>query len=193
MENLKRALSFGGILGEGDIEEITADFTVHHLKPGQHFITPGEVSGQLAFVDEGVFRIYVTNDEQEEATRYFMRKNQFMMDIDCFYNHRPAESGVQAVTEARLLITQRDEWLRSSERIPKLFILTKTLTEMALINKIKDNDFLHFGTAKQRYLEFMKRYPDLALSVPQQYIASYLQITPQSLSRIRREAVNHHP
>ncbi|WP_170827259.1 cyclic nucleotide-binding domain-containing protein [Arcticibacter eurypsychrophilus] len=53
----------------------------------------------------------------------------------------------------------------------------------------KDNDFLHFGTAKERYDQFVKRYPDLALSVPLQCIASYLRITPQSFSRIRKEAV----
>ncbi|MBO3273152.1 hypothetical protein [Hymenobacter defluvii] len=60
------------------------------------------------------------------------------------------------------------------------------LTEATLLNKIKDNDFLHFGTAKQKYQEFVKRYPDLLLIIPQHYIASYLHITPQLLSRIRK-------
>ncbi len=59
-----------------------------------------------------------------------------------------------------------------------------------LLNKIKDNDFLNFRTAADKYREFVKRYPDLALYVPQQYIASYLKITPQSLSRIRKTLVS---
>jgi hypothetical protein len=71
-------------------------------------------------------------------------------------------------------------------QIPKLFILSKLLTQVALLNNLKDSDFLHFGTAKQKYEEFVKRYPDLVLSVPQHYIASYLRITPQSLRRIRK-------
>ena len=71
--------------------------------------------------------------------------------------------------------------------MPQLFILSKSLTEAALLNKLKDKDFLHFGTARQKYQEFVRRYPDLALRVPQRYVASYLGITPQSLSRIRKE------
>ena len=190
MNNLSKALSFGGILGADEITHITGSFEKKMLKTGAYFYKQGQVSNQLAFVDEGVFRIYIANDEMQEATKYFMRRNQFMMDIESFYNNAPAGSGMQAVTDSTLMVIGRSAWLRLSEEVPKLFILTKSLTETALLNKIKDNDFLHFGTAKQKYLEFVKRYPDLALSVPQQYIASYLQITPQSLSRIRKDALH---
>ena len=189
MENLRSALTFGGILNPDEIEHITAVTVVHLLKAGDHFFTPGEIADKLGFVDSGVFRVYIPGGEFEEATKYFMRKNQFMMELESFYDNSPATSGIQAVTEARLLTITRKEWTRLSEEIPKLFLLTKSLTEAALINKIRDNDFLSFGTAAQKYKEFVKRYPDLALSVPQQYIASYLQITPQSLSRIRKHGV----
>ncbi|MDH5604324.1 MAG: hypothetical protein OEY51_10300 [Cyclobacteriaceae bacterium] len=67
--------------------------------------------------------------------------------------------------------------------------MMESLTEATLLNKIKDNDFLNYGTAKDKYQEFIKRYPDLIREVPQQYIASYLKITPQSLSRIRKTIV----
>ena len=110
-----------------------------------------------------------------------------MMEFESFYDNKPATSGMQAVTEARLLTINRNGWNRLSEQVPKLFLLTKSLTEMTLMNKVKDNDFMYFGTARQRYDEFVKRYPDLALAVPLQYIASYLHITPQSLSRIRKQ------
>jgi CRP-like cAMP-binding protein len=186
---LRLALTFGGILNPDEIGRITAAADIRSLKPGDHFFQPGEIADKLGFVDSGVFRVYIPGGELEEATKYFMRKNQFMMDLESFYDNRPATSGIQAVTEARLLSISRKDWTRLSEDIPKLFLLTKSLTEATLINKIRDNDFLSFGTAAQKYNEFVKRYPDLALSVPLQYIASYLQITPQSLSRIRKQAV----
>ncbi|MDP9081689.1 MAG: Crp/Fnr family transcriptional regulator [Bacteroidota bacterium] len=189
MDNLAKALTFGGILNTDEVERITGSFTARVLKAGEHFFKPGDIADELGFVDSGVFRIYIPGNELEEATRYFMRKNQFMMEFESFYNNNPSPSGIQAVTEARLLIISRDDWNYLSEKVPKLFLLTKMLTEAALINKIRDNDFLSFGTAKQKYDEFVKRYPDLALSVPLQYIASYLQITPQSLSRIRKQGV----
>lgn len=79
-------------------------------------------------------------------------------------------------------------WQQLLVDVPKLFILSKLLTEAALLNNLKDSDFLLFGTARQKYEEFVKRYPDLVLRVPQHYIASYLGITPQSLSRLRKGA-----
>ena len=79
----------------------------------------------------------------------------------------------------------RNRWNQLSEQVPKLYMLMKSLTEVTLLNKIKDNEFLTFGTAKEKYEAFLKSYPDLAQHVPLQHIASYLQITPQSLSRIR--------
>jgi CRP-like cAMP-binding protein len=189
MDNLRLALTFGGILNPDEIDRITAPAVIHSLKAGEHFFMPGDIADKLGFVDHGVFRVFIPGGEFEEATKYFMRKNQFMMELESFYDNSPATSGIQAVTEARLLVISRKDWTRLSEEIPKLFLLTKSLTEAALINKIRDNDFLSFGTAAQKYNEFVKRYPDLALSVPLQYIASYLQITPQSLSRIRKQAV----
>jgi hypothetical protein len=85
-----------------------------------------------------------------------------------------------------ILWTSRRDWERLTEKIPKLFILMKSLSEALMLNKLKDLDFLNFGTATDKYKEFLKRHPDLALYVPQQYIASYLKIAPQSLSRIRK-------
>ncbi len=187
MENLSKAFAFGGVLGPDEIAYATGHFAEQRLRPGEHFFAPGEIADKLGFVSAGVCRVYIIGQEPEDAaTKYFIRPNQFIMDIESFYSNRPTDSGIQAVTDCRLLLIDRRTWQRLSEEIPKLFILSKSLIEVALLNKIKDNDFLHFGTAKQKYLEFLKRYPDLALSVPQHYIASYLQITPQSLSRIRK-------
>ena len=188
MNNLAQALTFGGILNTDEIDRVLRASAVKTLRAGEHFFKPGDIADQLAFIDAGVFRVYIPGSGLEEATRYFMRKNQFMMDLESFYDNRPATSGIQAVTGARLLVISRRDWNLLNEDIPKLFLLTKSLTESALINKIRDNEYLHFGTAKQKYDEFVKRYPDLALTVPLQYIASYLQITPQSLSRIRKAA-----
>lgn len=131
-------------------------------------------------------RGYIVSAAGEEATKYFLRENQFMMDIESYYNNTPSENAMQAMVPTQLLVIKRQAWNKMIEAMPKLYILTKSLTEAALLNKIKDNDFLNFGTASEKYREFIKRYPDVALQVPQQYIASYLKITPQSLSRIRK-------
>ena len=187
MENLRKAFSFGGVLSPDDISRVTGHFTRREFRAGEHFFAPGDFTDQIGFVSAGVCRLYlVGRDAAQEATTCFIRPNQFIMDVESFYSNRPTYSGIQAITACELLLIDRQNWLRLSEEIPKLFILSKLLTEAALLNNMKDNDFLHFGTAKQKYQEFLKRYPDLVLNVPQHYIASYLHITPQSLSRIRK-------
>jgi CRP-like cAMP-binding protein len=186
VEKLRRAFAFGGLLSPDEIAYVTRHFVPQLLRVGEHFVAPGHVSDQIGFVSAGVCRIYLGRESGEEVTTYFLRSQQFLLDIESFYSQRPTQTVIQALTDCALLAIDQHTWQQLLAEVSKLFILSKLLTEVALLNKMKDNDFLHFGTAKQKYLEFLRRYPDLVLSVPQHYIASYLYITPQSLSRIRK-------
>ncbi|UOQ54931.1 Crp/Fnr family transcriptional regulator [Hymenobacter cellulosivorans] len=187
MENLRKAFGFGGVLSADEIAHVTGQFVPQHLRAGEHFFAPGDYPNQLGFVSTGVCRLYLVGREpEEEATRCFIRPHQFILDLESFHSNQPTQVGIQALTACELLLLDRRTWQQLVVESPKLFILSKLLTEVALLNNLKDSDFLHFGTAKQKYQEFVKRYPDLVLSVPQHYIASYLGITPQSLSRIRK-------
>jgi CRP-like cAMP-binding protein len=187
MEKLKAALSFGGILTKENIEDIISHFDEKELEAGMDFSAMGRVSNEIGFIDTGIIRTYAVHEAGEEVTRYFFRENQFIVDLESYYSRKPSTSPLQAVIKSRINYIKRHAWEQLTEKIPALFILTKSLSEALLLNKLKDNDFLNFGTATDKYKEFIKRYPDLALYIPQQYIASYLKITPQSLSRIRKE------
>lgn len=93
----------------------------------------------------------------------------------------------QAVTPTRLLTIRKSTIEKLSTEIPTLFIFIKSISEVSLLKKLKDNDFLNFRDATTEYRKLVNRYPELVQQVPQQYIASYLKITPQSLSRIRKQ------
>src|SRR5699024_1719099 len=155
------------------------------LKAGNDFLSIRGVSDRIGFVDKGILRIYTVEENGKEITMHFFQKNQFAVDMKSFYEDKPRTAAIQAVIDSRILFVQRSIWQALYEEVPKLYILTKSLSEAALLNKITDNEFLNFGSAKDKYLAFIKHYPDLAVQIPQQYIASYLKITPQSLSRIR--------
>jgi CRP-like cAMP-binding protein len=188
MKKLKAALSFGSILSKENIEIIISHFKEKKLEPGEEFLPMGKVSDEIGFIDTGIVRTYIITEQGEEVTRYFFRENQFIVDIESFYNHNPTIYPLQAVTKCQIYFIKRKDWAELTEKIPQLFILTKSLSEALLLNKLKDIEFLNYGTATEKYKEFLNRYPDLALYVPQQYIASYLKITPQSLSRIRKSS-----
>jgi CRP-like cAMP-binding protein len=186
MEKLCAALSFGGILTKEEIDDIILHFEEKQLQAGKEFLSIGKVCNEIGFVDSGIIRGYSVSAKGEEATKYFFREKQFIVNLESYYSHKPSTMALQAITSSRVLSIKRQSWEELTEKIPKLFILTKSLAEANLLNKLKDNDFLNFGTAAGKYGEFIKRYPELALHIPQQYIACYLKITSQSLSRIRK-------
>tara|TARA_B100001250_G_C19482416_1_gene649293 strand:- start:112 stop:684 length:573 start_codon:yes stop_codon:yes gene_type:complete len=187
MSKLRAVLGFGGILTESDIDLMVQNFQFQTLKPGESFHTIGNVANRLGFVEKGALRVFGYGSEGLEVVKYFVRPNQFAVDLESYYSLKPSETGIEAVLDTEIYSVKRSVWDQLNEQVPKLFLLSKSLTEANLLNKIKDNDFLNFGTASEKYREFVRRYPDLALSVPQQFIASYLKITPQSLSRIRSQ------
>jgi CRP-like cAMP-binding protein len=187
MKKLKLVLSFGGILSKPDIDNIASHYRNRLLKAGEHFQEFHKIASEIAFVENGILRVYSVDQNGNEATKYFIRENQFFVDLESYYTAKPATDFFQAVVNSELYTIHKSVIEKLSDEIPNLYILIKSITEANLLNKIKDNDFLNFGDSKTKYIEFVKRYPKLAQQVPQQYIASYLKITPQSLSRIRKE------
>ena len=191
MEKLKSALSFGGILSEGDIAIIATAFQQRELKPEEYFQELGKTADKIVFVETGVLRVFSTDEHGNEVTKHFVKDNQFFADMISYYSARPATDGIQTATPCKIFWISLFTFEKLYADIPSLNIFFKSVSESTLLNKLKDNDFLNFGNAKTKYLEFIKRYPKLAQQVPQQYIASYLKITPQSLSRIRNELVKN--
>ncbi|MBZ4192612.1 Crp/Fnr family transcriptional regulator [Niabella beijingensis] len=187
MEKLRSVLSFGGILSKDAIEQVAAHFKRRLLKTNDHFQEVHKTAREIAFVENGILRVYAADCNGNEVTKYFIRENQFFVDLESYYTATPATDACQAAVHSELYTVHKSVIEKLSDETPNLYIFIKTLTEASLMNKIKDNDFLNFGDSKTKYLEFVKRYPNLAQQVPQQYIASYLKITPQSLSRIRKE------
>ncbi|MFH6959146.1 Crp/Fnr family transcriptional regulator [Flavobacterium aquidurense] len=187
MEKLKSALAFGGILTALDIDLVASHFSTRELKQDEYFQELDKTATEIAFVKKGILRIYGTDGKGNDVTKFFVRERQFFSDIESYYAQQPSSIAIQAVVGSELLVIKNRSMETLTQEIPNLFIFQKSITGATLLNKIKDNDFLNFGNAKTKYLEFLKRYPELVRQVPQHYIASYLKITPQSLSRIRNE------
>lgn len=190
MDKLRSALSFGGILSERDIETLTSHFRHHKFKSGEYVQELHRITTDIVFVQNGILRLFGMDTSSNDVTKYFIRENQFFANLESYYAKQPATEAIQAATDCELYIISFSVFERQFQKIPNLYIFFKSVSEAALLNKIKDNDFLNFGDAKTKYLELVRRYPELVHQVPQQYIASYLKITPQSLSRIRKELSN---
>lgn len=174
-------------LTDQEIEEATAHFKLLILGNGDDFLKEGKNSTRIGFVTQGIFRIFVSDNSGNEVIKYFAKENQFVTDLESFNYNKPATDNIQAITYCELMVISKTELETLKIKIPKFQFAMKAISEMALLNKIKDQSFLRLGSATEKYQEFIKHHADIALRVPLQYIAAYLGVTPQSLSRIRRQ------
>lgn len=187
MEKLVIALSFGGLLSEKDIKIVADSFRIKKLKSEEYFQESGNTADKIVFIERGILRVFCTDEKGNDVTKYFIRENQFFADMISYYSAQTATDSIESVISSEICWIYFTDFEKLLREIPNLVIFFKSVSESTLLNKLRDNDFLNFGSAKTKYLEFVKRYPELSLQVPQQHIASYLKITPQSLSRIRKE------
>jgi CRP-like cAMP-binding protein len=187
MEMLKSALGFGGILADEDVQVLIADFKYRKVKAGDYLQELHEVATHIVFVNSGVLRLLGVDQKGNDVTKHFIRPNQFFANLESYYTKQPATEAIQVVVPGDVYTITFSAFERYFQEIPNLYIQFKSISESTLLQKIKDNDFLNFGDAKTKYIEMLRRYPKLVQEVPQQYLASYLKITPQSLSRIRKD------
>jgi len=176
-------LQFGN-LNKQQIELITNKATEMKLAKDEYFTEAGKIFNQVAFILEGILRICYYNNKGEEITKYFSDENHLLANP---YNiHEPMTEYIQAVTDCKLLVFSRKDWDELSNTIVGWDSMVNKIFQKALMEKMDRRSSLVSEDATTRYLAFLENFPTLANRVPLSYIASYLGITPSSLSRIRK-------
>ncbi len=166
---------------------IIQSFEQRELKEGDCLLQSGDIAKNLFFIAAGVLRIVTTNERGVEATCFFLKENQFCTILNSFNNEVAAPEGIQAACDSVVLVISKTTLLALYKQIPYLKALIDQVMQQTLLDKIQTrNAYLGYDAAT-RYRLFLTRQPDIALKVPLNDIASYLGITPQSLSRIRKQ------
>ncbi len=148
-------------------------------------LTAGETEKHLSFIEEGILRLYIPG-ELTDLTFGFAFSDSFVCAYDSFLTQLPSVYSVQTITDAslwRLSYTDLQTIYNSTEignligrKTSEQLFLKKAERELSLLN----------DTAEERYLKIFKNRPELIEKIPLKYIASYIGITPQGLSRIRK-------
>lgn len=167
-------------------EFISNSFNTVSLKKGSHYLENGKVCSSIGFVIRGILRIYYTNPDGEEITRYFVKENQFAVNLESFNQRLASKENIQAVTPCLLISITYNDFEKLKTRITGWEKITQKVIESSLLEKLRLRNPMIIENAKTRYENFMKEQSEIAQRVPLIYIASYLGITPQSLSRIRK-------
>ncbi|MFD2968759.1 Crp/Fnr family transcriptional regulator [Sphingobacterium bambusae] len=180
-EFIEYLLKFGN-LNKQQINLITSKATELELPKDGYFWEAGKMPKHIGFIVEGVVRVAYYDNKGEEITKYFFDENHLIKDWDNF----EATFYLQAVTDCKFIRFTKKDWKEISDTIldwDKMIdkIMIKNHTE-----KMNNIAPLISQEATTRYLEFLKKFPNTVNRIPLSYVASYLGITQQSLSRIRK-------
>src|SRR5690606_22710857 len=135
---------------------------------------------QVGFIIDGIIRICYFNNKGEEITKIFLEENHLLINL----HNAPSTEYIQAATDCRMLVFSNQDWKSISDTIMGWDDIVQKIIMKSLVEKLHRVSPLVSQDAKTRYLEFMEKYPTLLNRIPLSYIASYLGITPSSLSRI---------
>jgi CRP/FNR family transcriptional regulator, anaerobic regulatory protein len=169
-----------------DVDTINGALRCRHVSEGDVLLEEGKTAKELFFICSGILRIVAINDKGIPVAYFFLKENQFCTILNSFNNNIPATEGVEAACDAAVLVLQKTELLSLYEQIPYLQQLITGIMQQALLDKIQIRNSYLGEDAASRYQKFLMRQPDIALRVSLRDIASYLGITQQSLSRIRK-------
>lgn len=169
-----------------DAETIERELGHRKVAEGEVLLSQGQVCREMFFICKGVLRIVSQNEKGNKMAYFFLKENQFCSILNSFNNNVPALEGIEAASDAELIVLKKQKLMSLYKQLPYLKELITGITTQALLDKIQVRNSYLGEDASLRYRNFLMRQPDIALRVSLSDIASYLGITQQSLSRIRK-------
>ena len=172
-------------INEEDLDQILSCFQNIKVRKNEILLEEGKVSQCNYFVKKGCLRIFYINPEGKERTRYIAFENQFATALVSFITKEPAQETIQAVEDSELLMISHQDFRKLMEAVPAWKDFYNLYLEKAYVNNSKR--LLSFSTldAGERYQQLFQINPDIVKRLPNKIVASYINISQETLSRIK--------
>lgn len=161
-------------------------FRERKIRRRQYILQEGDVCKFNSFVVEGCFRMYFVDDNGKEHNLQFAVENWWIGDIGSFHSEMPSKLNIEAIENSVILQIKREDQLKLFVDFPKFNRIFRVFTENALVSFQKRVLQNISSTAEERYIDFIERYPNFFNRISNVHIASFLGITPEFLSTIRK-------
>ncbi|HKK61564.1 MAG TPA: Crp/Fnr family transcriptional regulator [Bacteroidales bacterium] len=183
LQNLFKKLS---PLTDEEIEEAMPLFKRMSLKRNKFFIREYQLSSRIAFVGSGILRSFYSIQDKETTT-FFLVPGSIAVALRSFVKKLPAFENIQAVVDSELLYITRDDLYSLYKESWKWQQVGRRIIEESYIEMEMRSITLQSQSASERYKNFSEEYKNILKSVPLHYVASYLGVSPETLSRIRKK------
>ncbi|WP_136666763.1 Crp/Fnr family transcriptional regulator [Flavobacterium sp. H122] len=174
---------------ENDIRLLEQAFKTAYFTKGTFLEKENSIAQNLYFISKGYIRTYYY-EEGNEITTQILGKNNFITSFESFVTHSISIENIQCVTDCEVLYITKSDYTMLNNESTFWSAFCKQLYEKTItFHRQRINDLLTL-TAEKRYLKLLDKQPEVIQNVPIQYVASYIGVKPESLSRIRKKIIS---
>ncbi len=173
-------------LTDYEAEVVSGYFTIVELKKKEILLFVGDHSSHMRFISEGCLRSYYMDEDAKEHIIQFGIEDWWINDLYSYLTNTPAKQFIQAIENSVVLQIHKDKLNELYTIVPTIERFFRFKFEKAYVSLQERTINTMSKTAEERYIEFRSKYRDIEQRVPQYMVASYLGITPEHLSTIRK-------
>ena len=185
--NLKKFITKYVNLSDVELEDITNKFKSKVVKKNNYLLRQGDTCKDLVFVQKGCLRLYYLKDDIEVSV-WFAFQHSSAIEIYSFISENPSDYFLQAIEDSEILYLPKAELNKLYQHHPKMQEMMRNFWEDVILNLINRFTALQKDSAEKRYLDLLNK-PGYLQTIPQKYLASFIGVTPTSLSRIRKKLI----
>ncbi|WP_346859049.1 Crp/Fnr family transcriptional regulator [uncultured Draconibacterium sp.] len=174
-------------ISENDEARILSAFEPLTVKKKKDLLEPNEVCKYIYFITKGCLRSYYADEKGVEHIYQIRMDNNWISDLESFFTQKPSKYYIETLENSELLRISSEQLEHLYSEVPALERYFRILFQKAYINALERLNATMWESAEDRYSKMLKEHPTMFQRVPLVYIASYLGITPESLSRIRKK------
>lgn len=185
--NIRTYLEKSLTINDNDWKFFTSKLALIKIKKRTKILKIGEIENHISFINKGVVRFYIPKEDKEkEITFGFCFSNEFVSAYDSFLTQQPSLYELEALTDIEMWSISHDDLQEVYNKTSIGNTLGRLSSERLYLIKSKREQSLLNETAEERYLKLFDERPKLIKEIPLKYIASYIGVTAQALSRIRK-------
>jgi CRP/FNR family transcriptional regulator, anaerobic regulatory protein len=158
---------------------------VKQVKKKEFLLQQGQICNKISFINSGCMRLFYNVDGVENTVQFFLA-NSWHTDFASFLTNQPTVENMQALENSEIVQINKADLYQLYDIYPIFDRVGRVMAENAFLSLSKINKMLTNEDPQTRYLNLLDQRPQLVEKIPQHYIASYLRIQPESLSRIRK-------
>lgn len=184
-DDLKKFIAGYSTLTDSELDEVASRFKKKSIRKNDYLFKQGETSKDLIYVNKGCLRLFYLQDDVDVSV-WFAFENSSAIEIHSFISESPSTYFLQAIEDSEVLYLPKTELTKLYGSLPKMQEMMRNFWEDVILHLLERFNALQRDSAETRYLNLLKK-PDYLKAIPQKYLASFIGVTPTSLSRIRKK------